>query len=46
MCTFYISHYNEEVAILMFIYATFTVLLNGGIEVNENTETKVLCVLE
>ena len=45
MCAFYISHYNEEAGILIFIYATFTVILNGGIEMNENTETKVFYVI-
>lgn len=29
----------------MFIYATFTVILNNVIEMNENTETKVLYVI-
>lgn len=29
----------------MFIYATFTVILNDVIEMNENTETKVLYVI-
>ena len=45
VCAFYISHYNEEAGILIFIYATFTVILNGGIEMNENTETKVFYVI-
>ena len=29
----------------MFIYATFTVILNDVIEMNENTETKVFYVI-
>ena len=45
MCLFYISHCNDEAGILIFIYATFTIFLNGGIEMNENTETKVLYVI-